>query len=249
MKIASYNLENLFRRARVLNLQDEAKVKTILEQHAELSVLLEKPKYTAPVKADILGLLKKLGLLKSDESEFVILRQNRGKLLTRHNDGTVSIVAEGRDSWVGWVELRSGPVNGTAMMNTGRVIRDVNADVLAVIEVESRPALVEFGHQVLSGDEVKAAPYAHAMLIDGNDERGIDVGVYTRDGFDIDLMRSHVDDAKDGKTIFSRDCPEFHIRTPAGNSLWLLVNHFKSKGFGSAASSNKRRKAQASRVA
>ena len=30
--------------------------------------------------------------------------------------------------------------------------------------------------------------------------------------------------------IFSRDCAEYEIRTPNGNTLLLLVNHFKSKG-------------------
>ncbi|WP_263622918.1 hypothetical protein WGT02_02690 [Rhizobium sp. T1470] len=32
------------------------------------------------------------------------------------------------------------------------------------------------------------------MVIDGNDERGIDVGVMTRKSFLLDIMRSHVDD-------------------------------------------------------
>ncbi len=42
------------------------------------------------------------------------------------------------------------------------------------------------------------------MLIDGNDERGIDVGLMTRDGRQITRIRSHVDDTDKG-VIFSRD--------------------------------------------
>ena len=123
----------------------------------------------------------------------------------------------------------------------------MDADVQAIVEVESRPALLEFSDQVLK--TVGGNAFAHAMLIDGNDDRGIDVGVLTRDGFDIGIMRSHVDDEQNGDRIFSRDCPEFKIRTPSGTTFWLLVNHFKSKGFGTQAASNKRRKAQAARVA
>jgi endonuclease/exonuclease/phosphatase family metal-dependent hydrolase len=86
------------------------------------------------------------------------------------------------------------------------------------------------------------------MLIDGNDDRGIDVAVMTRAGFEIELIRSHVDDADHGKLIFSRDCAEYHLKTPSNQRLVLLVNHFKSKGFGSQADSNRKRKLQAQRV-
>jgi hypothetical protein len=50
-------------------------------------------------------------------------------------------------------------------------------------------------------------------------------------------LRSHVDDLKDGSRTFSRDC-----------SLLLLINHLKSKGFGTQADSNARRRRQAERV-
>lgn len=63
-------------------------------------------------------------------------------------------------------------------------------------------------------------------------------------------MRSHVDDRlRDGSPVFSRDCPEFNVATPGGNRIVVLVNHLKSKGYGSPAESNKRRRAQAARVA
>jgi predicted extracellular nuclease len=62
-------------------------------------------------------------------------------------------------------------------------------------------------------------------------------------------MRSHVDDRlPNGETVFSRDCPEFTVTTPSGARLVVLVNHFKSKGFGSSTASNAKRRAQAERV-
>jgi len=62
-------------------------------------------------------------------------------------------------------------------------------------------------------------------------------------------MRSHVDDRdSQGQTIFSRDCPEYAIPLPDGSTLWVLVNHLKSKGYGSKPASDRRRKAQATRV-
>jgi endonuclease/exonuclease/phosphatase family metal-dependent hydrolase len=96
---------------------------------------------------------------------------------------------------------------------------------------------------------VAGSPFDHVMLIDGNDDRGIDVGLMTRSGYEIERVRSHVDDSDAHGLIFSRDCPEYTITTPAGKRLLLLVNHLKSKGFGSTASNNARRLRQATRVA
>jgi endonuclease/exonuclease/phosphatase family metal-dependent hydrolase len=127
---------------------------------------------------------------------------------------------------------------------TARVIQDVNADILAVVEAENRIALGHFNEQLLKPIE---ADYRETMLIDGNDERGIDVGILTKPGFQIESMVSHINDMRGDFPIFSRDCPEFIIRV--GNTrLLVMVNHFKSKGFGSQTSSNAKRRAQAQRV-
>jgi endonuclease/exonuclease/phosphatase family metal-dependent hydrolase len=68
--------------------------------------------------------------------------------------------------------------------------------------------------------------------------------------FPIANMRSHIDDADDKGTIFSRDCLELVLTLPTGDSLFVLLNHFKSKGGGGTqATSNDRRLRQAKRVA
>jgi endonuclease/exonuclease/phosphatase family metal-dependent hydrolase len=118
--------------------------------------------------------------------------------------------------------------------------------VQGVVEAESRPSLLRFCNDVLPDGGPN--PYGHVMLIDGNDERGIDVAIMTRPGYDITSMRSHVDDADDSGLVFSRDCPTFTIQTIGGNRLVVLVNHFKSKGFGAPQASNAKRKRQAARV-
>ena len=246
IRIASYNVENLFERPAVMNLPNWSDGKPILDNFAKLNALLQQTAYSAADKKQIVVLLKALGLGKSDENKFVILRQNRGHLLKRPKSGPV-VVANGRGDWIGWLELKSETVDETAVKATGRVIRDVDAHIQGIVEVESRVSLAEFNGQFVGGDG--HAPYSHAMVIDGNDARGIDVGLLTRKDFEIVSMRSHVDDMKDGKTIFSRDCAEYEIALPGGNgSLWILMNHYKSKGFGSQATSNAKRKLQAART-
>jgi endonuclease/exonuclease/phosphatase family metal-dependent hydrolase len=246
MRIASFNVENLFNRPKAMK-PDWEEGRQILGWHAEVNGLLNKITYTKADKAAILDLLTKLGLSNQDEADYVILRQNRGHLLTRHVDGSVGIVANGRDDWIGWVELITEPVDQLATRHTARVMKDVGADIQAVVEADNRVALRDFSAIMLR--LVKALPFDHVMLIDGNDDRGIDVGILTRSGHDIVRIRSHVDDTDAKGEIFSRDCAEYTIRTPLGNELVLLVNHFKSKGFGSQASSNAKRRRQATRTA
>jgi len=247
MKIAAYNVENLFDRAKAFN-EDNPQASLVVKQEAELNVLFQKPQYTAADKGKMLDLMDKLGIKKSDEGPFVILRKIRGQFIKRPKTGSVQILATGRADWVGWVELKTAPVNETAIMNTGRVIRDVNAEILAVVEAEHRVALKQFSDFVLA--KVGGNPYSQVMLIDGNDDRGIDVGLMTKTGYDIGIMRSHIHDlSANNKTIFSRDCPEYCVKTPAGETIWILPNHFKSKFGGNNPASKQKRLDQATRTA
>jgi hypothetical protein len=85
------------------------------------------------------------------------------------------------------------------------------------------------------------------MVVDGNDPRGIDVGILSR--YPIVEIRSHVDDpGSDGKRLFSRDCPEYDIMLPTGDRLVLIPNHLKSKRNGDDNATQQRRKAQADRA-
>ncbi len=246
MRIAAFNLQNLFDRARAFNEPNDV-ARKVLADTAALNALFEWGNYTERRKQRMLALIGELGLTRSDRGPYVLLRQVRGRVI-RRGAGGPTIVASGRDDWVGWVEAKTETVNERSVDNTGRVIRDVNADILAVAEAEDRIALQMFSELVL--ERVDGRPYDHVMLIDGNDDRGIDVGVMTKAGFDIGDMRSHIDDVDSrGRAIFSRDCPEYAITTPGGERVWVLPNHFKSKFGGNSRSSRSRRRAQAARTA
>jgi len=243
MRIASFNVENLFSRVRAMNLETWSEGKEILAEYSHLNTVLQEPVYTEETKQAILAAIERLGLNQDDDSEFVILRQNRGRLLKRPQAGQPEVVAEGRGDWIGWLELKREAVNEVAVEMTAKVIQDVNADVLSVIEAEDRIALIRFNEQLLKSTD---AAYGGIMLIDGNDERGIDVGLLSR--LELIDIKSHIYDRDEKGIIFSRDCPEFTVRVNETARVLLLVNHFKSKGFGSKAESDARRKAQAERV-
>lgn len=248
MRLAVYNVENLFDRAKAMKLDSWDEGRPVLEKFAALNALLGQISYSDADKARMAQLMIELGLEKSDTGPFVLLRRNRGGLLKRPKTGGITITAGGRADWVGSFELRDEPINEHAMRNTARVMIDIEADVLGVVEAESRPVLAAFNTEILPALDGEA--FRHVMVIDGNDERGIDVGLMSRSGYPIGTMRSHVDDRlPNDQPVFSRDCPEFEVTTPNGSRLVVMVNHLKSKGYGGTTASNDRRKAQAGRIA
>lgn len=250
VRVASLNVENLFERPRAMSGPMTPAGNPVLEAHARLNTLLRADVYTAPVKAEILTHLGTLGLLRSDEARFAVLRQVRGRLVRRPAaPAPVEVVAGGRDDWIGWVDLVKDRVDELAMTHTARVIGDVDADVIAVIEAESRIALKRFTDAGVLTSRGKPR-YPHVMVIDGNDDRGIDVGVMTTKPHAIVDIVSHVDDAdSSGRLIFGRDCPQYTVQLDQGPRITLLVNHFKSKGYGVQAENDATRRRQATRVA
>ncbi|UUZ58548.1 endonuclease/exonuclease/phosphatase family protein [Nocardioides sp. B-3] len=248
-RIASFNVENMFDRPRVMNADDWAEGAPVLAAFARFNELAQLDVYDTGTRDELLHLLEVLGLLRSDSSRFAVLRRIRGKLLTRHRNGETSPVARGRADWVGWVELVTEQVTELATQHTAMVVRDVGADVLGVLEVESRPLLELFSESALA--EVDWSPYDQSLLIDGNDARGIDVGLMCRGGFEVSFIRTHIYDEDAAGRIFSRDCAEFHLVGPEEQRLVVLVNHFKSKGYGTPGDpiGAVRRARQAARVA
>ena len=247
MRIAAFNVENLFNRARALDQRTWAAGRPVLESYQHICALLEEPVYTEPIQREILRELGKLGLRKGDQAKFARLRQNRGRLLRRSRDGQVRVIAGGRADWIGWVELTTDRCDELALEHTARVLREVGADIVGVIEAESRVALKRFADAGVVKDG--KPQYPHVMVVDGNDERGIDVGVLSAAGFPLAGQHSHVDDVDHVGRVFSRDCAEYHFRTPGGHRVAVLVNHFKSKGYGGKVASDATRRRQAARVA
>ena len=236
--VASYNVENLFARPKAFNTGSWTEGEKILAAYREFNTLIAAEVYSDPDRARMRELLVELGVYYrnthgairrrlTQNPAWAWLRKNRGSFDSEPRDVTkdVEITATGRDDWIGWLELATEATDEIGTRMTARVVGDVNADILAVIEAEDRPSLLRFNAELLDGF------YRHVMLVDGNDERGIDVGIMTKTGFPIGTIRSHVDAEDEIGVIFSRDCPDYQITTPSG-TVHLLVNHFKSQSGG-----------------
>jgi endonuclease/exonuclease/phosphatase family metal-dependent hydrolase len=247
LKIASYNLENLFTRPAAMNASSDDVGRKAIEDHALANKIVAKETYSAADKKTLIKLSQKYGWhkLNPPPKALVQLQKVRGSLFRQPRGGALTVVANGRDDWTGWFELRRTDVTWAATYNTARVIAEQKPDILMLVEVENRPTFDRFNEQVLKAEFNFA--YLYFMVIDGNDDRGIDVGVASR--FPIEQMRSHVSDGADeGSEIFSRDCPEYDVILNGGARLVVIPNHFKSKRNGDSAEAIARRTRQATRA-
>ena len=132
------------------------------------------------------------------------------------------------------------------MTRLARALYVLDADVVGLMEVETLGVL-----QRLNRDALSDLGYREAILLEGNDpERGIDVALLSR--FPVSQIISHAQETwvgPDGveRRLFSRDCLECHVSLPSGDTLVVLVNHFKSKR-GGEVETEALRTAQAARV-
>ena len=247
MKLSTFNLENLFSRPEVMNRGKWSAGREILTDIQRLNSLLSKPTYSESTKTKIELILDKYEFgnrnIRKRPFNINMVRQKLYKV--PQGTSKVKIVVSGRESWIGWIELTREEIDPNATSFTGRVIQEVNADIMCTIEVEDRLSLSRFNDQILGAGY--QCNYPFNLCIDGNDKRGIDVGIFSR--YPIRNMRSHIFDEDDKGTIFSRDCAEYEVELPNEKKLWLLVNHYKSKGYGSYTSSNAKRRRQAVRTA
>ncbi len=232
IRVGTFNVENLFTRAKVLNFADNATGDGHLDEIGTLRTELRKATYNKP---KILALYHTL-------KEFLEIVEVREKLFDRYKK---KVAANGASDWSGFIRFKREKFSETAQKNTAKVIREMNADILCLVEAENRPAVKQFASERLT-KTTTFEPYEFFMCIDGNDDRGIDVAIASR--FPIRDLRSHVDDVDDGGVVFSRDCLEVRIEHPSGD-VWMLLNHFKSKGYTTQQEGDAKRTRQATRVA
>ena len=106
------------------------------------------------------------------------------------------------------------------------VLKDANADVVALQEVEKAETL-----EHLRGGYLKDV-YPYSALVEGNDKRGSDVAILSK--YPITDVTTHRDHTFQGKETgeemkFRRDLLRVDIALPKGPPLRVYAGHFKSK--------------------
>lgn len=235
IRIATFNCENLFSRPKIFSARGD-RSNLLLKKVAELNDELRKKVFSQAA-------IKKL---KKELKGYATVNDIRGK----HKS------AKGVDNWLGWVKLTRKKPDDIAVENIARVLADLDAHILCLVEIENRPLLQQFHDDILYKKLLKPqnrSGYKYIRLIDGNDSRGIDVAVMSK--LPINWLKSHIHETTkyNGRKInlYSRDCLEVNIQVTTAKPLRLLINHFKSMGYSppNDPRSNRRRKSQATAVA
>ncbi|TET65023.1 MAG: endonuclease/exonuclease/phosphatase family protein [Candidatus Aminicenantes bacterium] len=236
LRVASFNVENLFGRTKVFNFQDHSVGDQILKKIDKFRKLLDNKKYSKKNKKEIVR------LYKEELKPYIEVREDRGKLFKRRGWAVTGVKAYGgAGDWDGAIKFKPAKFSKIGRGNTAQVIKDVRADVACIVEAENRPTLKSFDAHLLS------SRYKYEMLIDANDPRGIDVGLYSK--YPLGGVWTHMFDKDGNKTIFSRDCLEVEVFLSNDQPLYVLCNHFKSRGYDYDGTANEKRKRQAKRVA
>lgn len=234
-RLATFNCENLYGRPTIFG-ENKATSMELLDKARKLQNELTEEEFDHD----------KIKALKDDLKGYVTINDIRGK----HTK------AKGVKEWFGWIEFKRQTPNEDAVLNTARVIHDVDADIMCAIEVENRISLKRFHNQLLWPKYLNPnnkPKYEFIMLIDGNDNRGIDVSIMSR--FPISWIRSHINDKTmyfgNETNTFSRDCLEAQIILPSKETILLFVNHLKSLAYnrGRDRLGNVRRLGQTKRIA
>lgn len=226
LRIATFNVENLFSRARILSLKDPEEIDRLLGIFKQVQKLISSPTYDKELKDKVFELT--IDLLR-----YIDFRKDAGSLgdwkKEDRNGGEVTGFrinqgCKGRGDWTGEIIFKRQEFGEIQRENTGRVIKALDADILCAVEVEGMDVLKAFNNQVL-----KTKKFKQFVMIDSpNDPRGIDVACLTR--HKILSLRTHVFDA--GKVfdpVFSRDCLEVALDVGLAQPVYVLCNHFKSQ--------------------
>ena len=166
---------------------------------------------------------------------------NCENLFARYRFGTgISPYVAGSEGWT----IEEQAYHETSLDTrkiTALAIRELEADVVCLQEVESLPVLRTFRSRYLGGPRT----YPYLFLVDGPDPRHIDVAVLSRRPIVAGRTWQHL---RFGSIeLFSRDCLEVDVEPEQGEVVTLFVNHFKSM-MGGRGETSPRRRLQAEKV-
>lgn len=242
MKIATYNVENIFHR-------DEQLVKKNISQSMsdwmqELEDLLRKDMRQDDDYGRMRELSFLLGFHKSAVDPYVVMRRKAGQLFLQQREKCFDYRASELNSWNGWIKLATRPIPEIAVQNKAKVISEVNPDILVLQEVEDRHALLDFNSRYLP-EEVR---FTEVIVVQGNDPRSLDMGIMLKRGYSLENVTSHSNEYDEGGKLFDKDFQEYRVKNSKGDAIAIFSTHLCGMDKDRQISDGKR-KDQSNRVA
>ncbi|MCM4156148.1 MULTISPECIES: hypothetical protein [unclassified Christiangramia] len=224
MKIATFNVQNLFHRDR--SFMEKSYKDCSVDWFYEIDFLLGKTNKSDKDNERLRELSYMVGIDNSLQLPYAVIKRKSGFLFLKGMNYSKELKAGELTDWNGWIALQNVPLESLAIDNKAKVIASVNPDILILQEIEDRASLEEFNTVVLP--KFDCEPFKDSFVVQGNDKRGQEIGILTRKGFEIQSVRSHIFDVSlSGRKIFNKDLLEYKIRTKEKNTIFILAAHFQ----------------------
>ncbi|MDF0716973.1 hypothetical protein PY092_12495 [Muricauda sp. 334s03] len=223
MKIATYNIQNLFHRHK--SFRDHTLSHNVEQWVAELDDLMVRADKSPNDLDRVRELSFLLGFDQVNMHQYGTLRSRNGELYLKQGVQGREPKAGSNDLWNGWLALQTIPVPLRAQQHKAKTILDVGPDILFVQEVEDGASVVEFHDRFLKPSDALVEPEIH--VFEGNEAKGRNFGILLRNGYRLEGFVTHryVRGAK-GRLLFPLDCQEYHIVSPSGERLVVLLVQF-----------------------
>ena len=218
MKIATYNIQNLFHR-HVDLIYKNREIKSE-EWNDEFETLLLKLNRKDSDYRRMRELADLMGLHYSD---------NKPNLNTRNfdigNSELKTIMHTVKYSEYSFLKVRGNSsvvaIPPQAIKNKAKVIFDANPDILLLQEVESRSSLLYFNDLVFKEREENG--FKEIIHLDGNGRYELGMGILLKEGYRVKAIRSFSSERDvDGSFLFTNDLQSYKIETPIGQFVYIL---------------------------
>ena len=216
MKIATFNVQNLFHRDR--SLLEKPFGKNLTDWMYELDALMLQTSKSLSQQDRIRELSFLIGFEKSSPRPYAILRRKAGFLYMKGLSHSTESKANDITNWNGWIEIQTVPIHPKATQHKAQVIAHVNPDILLLQEIEDRASFEDFNQLILP--EFDCKPFEHSFVVQGNDMNSLEMGIALRKGYNLEAVRTHdineiIND--DGKSLI-----EYEISSPSKETIWIL---------------------------
>ncbi len=224
MKIASFNIQNLFHRDNVL--LDSNSSENLKAWVEEFHLLMGQPARGESQLTRLRELAFLLGFSNTVKEPYLVMRRKGGQHYVKPQGVATEKKATAKLGWNGWVSLRNSPLDERAVRHKLCAVAEANADILVLQEVEDRQALMDFNALLKKRHKMG---YDQILFLEGNDAHGRGMAVLARNGHIVESVSSHAHERyKKGKVLFETDTPVYSISTPGKERLVLVNAHFEA---------------------
>ncbi len=226
MKIATFNIQNLFHRHKDLIKMPAGEC--ALQWINEMDGLMRRSRKESRDIDRIKELSFLLGFDNLNKSSYAVMRSRGGELYFKGQPSSIESRANYLTEWKGWTEIKTLPLDPLAIYNKARLVAEVNADVLLLQEVEDKNSLAEMNYDLLP--QFNGVPYKDLLVVQGNDNKGRELALVTKNGYQIQQIRSYMGDRYNDENLFEKNLLIYEISTPSKNNIFIIGAHLIEPG-------------------